>query len=141
MRLLLDTNILLDVLLSGRTGNATSTQILDLCEMGLHPGVVAWQTLPTVSYYYRKGHTDQETWDMLHDLVQFLAIPTVGKLDLLKAWSYSLKDFEDALQVCCAQADLVDVIITRNISDFVSSPVPAYTPEAFLALFGPSPAP
>lgn len=62
MRLLLDTNILLDVILSDRIGKAASTEVLNLCESGSHQGLVAWQTLPTVSYYYRRGHTNQETW-------------------------------------------------------------------------------
>jgi predicted nucleic acid-binding protein len=134
MRLLLDTNILLDVILSDRAGKAGSTQILDLCESGSHQGLVAWQTLPTVSYYHRKGHTNQETWDMLRDLLVFIEVPTVGKTDLLKAWNYSLTDFEDALQVACAEADAADYIIARNIRGFASSSIPAHTPESFLAL-------
>lgn len=136
MRLLLDTNILLDVILTGRAGNGTSTQILDLCESGTHQGLVAWQTLPTVSYYHRKGHTVRETWDMLRDLLVFIEVPTVGKSDLLKAWRYTLTDFEDALQVACGEADRADLIITRNIRDFTSSPIAACTPEDFLAQYG-----
>lgn len=138
MRLLLDTNILLDVILSDRIGKAASTEVLNLCESGSHQGLVAWQTLPTVSYYHRRGHTNQETWDMLRDLSAFVDVPTVGKSDLLKAWDYSLADFEDALQVACAEADQADYIITRNIRDFATSPVPALTPESFLALPGDS---
>jgi predicted nucleic acid-binding protein len=136
MRLLLDTNILLDVLLSERIGKAASTEVLNLCEAGSHQGLVAWQTLPTISYYHRKCHSDQETWDMLHDLLAFIDVPTVGKPDALKAWNYSLTDFEDALQVACAEADQADYIITRNLRDFASSPVPALSPESFLALHG-----
>lgn len=138
MRLLLDTNILLDVMLSDRAGKAGSTLVMNLCESGSHQGLVAWQTLPTVGYYYRKGHTNQETWDMLRDLLAFIGVPTVGKRDLLKAWLYSLTDFEDALQVACAEADQADFIITRNLRDFASSPIPAHTPEAFLALYAES---
>jgi predicted nucleic acid-binding protein len=140
MRLLLDTNILLDVILTGRSGNATSTGILNLCEQGTHLGLVAWQTLPTLSYYHQKGHTHQETWDMLRDLLGFLEVPTVGKADVLKAWSYGLTDFEDALQVACGEADQADIIITRNIRDFVASPIRACTPEEFFAQYG-NPAP
>ncbi len=136
MRLLLDTNILLDVLLSDRAGKAASTEVLNLCEAGSHQGLVAWQTLPTVSYYYSKSHTDQQTWDMLHDLLAFIDVPTVGKRDILKAWNYSLTDFEDALQVACAEADQSDYIITRNLRDFAPSTVPALSPETFLALHG-----
>ena len=136
MRLLLDTNILLDVLLSDRTGKSASMEVMNLCEAGSHQGLLAWQTLPTVSYYHRKRHTDQQTWDMLQDLLAFIDIPTVGKSDILKAWNYSITDFEDALQVACAEAGQADYIITRNLRDFATSPVPALSPEAFLALHG-----
>lgn len=134
MRLLLDTNILLDILLSDRIGKAASMEVMNLCEAGIHQGLVAWHTLPTVSYYHRKSHTDRQTWDMLQDLLAFIGIPAVGKSDALKAWSYTLTDFEDALQVACAEASQADYIITRNLRDFAPSPVPALTPESFLAL-------
>ncbi len=117
-----------------RAGKVASTQVLDLCESGAHQALVAWQTLPTVSYYHRKGHTNQETWDMLRDLLAFIDVPTVGKRDLLKAWNHSLTDFEDALQVAWGEADQADFIIARNIRDFATSPIPARTPEDFLAL-------
>ena len=76
---------------------------------------MAWQTLPTVSYYHRKGHTTRETWDMLRDLLVFIEGPTVGKSDLLKEWRYALTDFEDALQVACGEADRADLIIKNNL--------------------------
>jgi len=86
MRLLLDTNILLDVILTGRPGNATSTRILNLCEVGTHQGLVAWQTLPTVSYYHRKGHTTRERWGMLRDLPVFIEV-RLASLPSQRFWS------------------------------------------------------
>ncbi|MES2708868.1 MAG: PIN domain-containing protein [Verrucomicrobiota bacterium] len=133
MRLLLDINILLDILLQ-RAGYPGSKQVLDLCETETHQGVVAWHTLPTVYYYYRKGHSEQQTWEMLRDLLQFLNVPTTGRTDVLNAWSYSIPDFEDALQAACAVAGNADAIITGNVRDFTSSPVKALTPEDFLTL-------
>ncbi len=125
MRLLLDTNVLLDVVLN-RAGKPASEAVLDLCESGVFQGMVAWQTLPTVSYSYRRGHTNQETWDMLKDMLVFVEVPTVGKADVLKAWSYAISDFEDALQVACAEAEGVAVIVTRNVADFANSPISAH---------------
>jgi len=40
--------------------------------------------------------------------------------------------FTDSLQVECARLVNADYIITRNISDFLSSPIPAILPEDFL---------
>jgi hypothetical protein len=47
-----------------------------------------------------------------------------------------MADFEDALQVACGAAARADLIITRNIRDFSSSPIRASTPEAFLGQYG-----
>jgi predicted nucleic acid-binding protein len=138
MRLLLDTNVLSDALLI-RPGKPASEAILNLCESGTHQAIVAWQTLPTVSYYYRRGHTDAETWEMLREMIAFIDVPTVGKSDVIKALSYAITDFEDALQLSCAEADRADAIITRNVKDFVSSPIRVFAPEDFLAHIGVSP--
>ena len=134
MRLLLDTNVLLDVLLQ-RGGYVGSKRILDLCETGSHQAIVSWHTFPTVYFYYRKVHTEQDTWDMLRELLRFIDVPTTGKADMLNAWSYSMSDFEDALQAASAMAENADAILTRNTGDFLTSPVKAYTPEDFMAKF------
>ena len=44
-----------------------------------------------------------------------------------------MPDFEDALQAAAAVACKAQVIITRNVRDFKKSPVPAMTPEQFVA--------
>ena len=43
-----------------------------------------------------------------------------------------LTDFEDAALASAAEAAGCELIITRNVADFGSSPVPAVTPEEFL---------
>lgn len=42
-------------------------------------------------------------------------------------------DFEDAVTSAAANAAGLEVIVTRNTSDFVASSVPAILPEEFLA--------
>ena len=43
-----------------------------------------------------------------------------------------VKDFEDAVQAACAKRHFLNLIITRNVKDFVNSPVKAVSPEEFL---------
>jgi hypothetical protein len=47
-----------------------------------------------------------------------------------------MNDFEDAIQAAAAQAAHLDVVITRDVSGFKNSPVPALSPAAFLAQLG-----
>jgi hypothetical protein len=50
----------------------------------------------------------------------------------LRARSLQLTDFEDAALASAAVASGCELIITRNVPDFSSSPVPAITPEESL---------
>ena len=55
MRVLLDANILLDCLIleangQPRAGKAASERLLELCDSGVHAGLVAWHTLPILAY-------------------------------------------------------------------------------------------
>ena len=139
MRLLLDANVLLDCLImeqSGapRQGRAASETILDLCDQGVHEGLVAWHTLPIITHYHRKQHTADETASMINDLLALLQVPTVGHSDA-KGWQcHHIADFEDALQASAATAGKADVLITRNVADFAGCNMAVVTPEDFLRM-------
>jgi predicted nucleic acid-binding protein len=49
--------------------------------------------------------------------------------------SQHTQDLEDAMQIAVAEAVAADVIVTRNLADFSTSPVPAIDPEAFVERF------
>jgi predicted nucleic acid-binding protein len=137
MRLLLDVNVLLDCLIlesSGvpRVGKEASAWILDLCDCGHHQGLVAWHTLPIISYYYGRQNPVDHTAALMDALLRVVDVPNVGHADALAWRSHGIADFEDALQAAGAVAGQADFIVTRNVDDFVGSPVPALTPEAFL---------
>lgn len=138
MRLLLDANILLDCLIlesdeSPRTGREASATILDLCDRGVHHGLVAWHTLPIVSFYHGKLNEASRTGAMIDALLRFLETPTVGHLDAQRWRATGVADFEDALQVAAALAGRADFVVTRNLSDFHNAVIPAVTPEVFLS--------
>jgi len=139
MRLLLDANVLLDCLVletSGlpRDGKEASTRILDLCDLGHHQGLVAWHTLPIISYYYGRQNTMEQTAALMDALLRVVEIPTIGHAEALAWRSYGISDFEDALQAASASAGFADFIITRNVDDFAGSSIPALLPEVFLAM-------
>jgi len=139
MRLLLDANVLLDCLimeLSGapRQGRAASETILDLCDQGVHEGLIAWHTLPIIAHYHRKQHSASTTGTMINDLLSLLQVPTVGHADA-KDWQiHQIADFEDALQASAAIAGKADALITRNVSDFAGCSIAVMTPEDFLRM-------
>ena len=138
MRILLDANVVLDCLVlesSGlpRGGKAASDRILDLCDLGVHHGLVAWHTLPIVAYYHQRQNGSQATAAMIDALLAVLEVPSINHRDASQWRTHGIDDFEDSLQIACAIAGGADAILTRNTSDFVGSAIPAMTPEAFLA--------
>lgn len=141
MRLLLDANVLLDCLIlendgSPRGGSEASSRILDLCDNGRHQGLVAWHTLPIISYYYGRQNTEEQTAELMDAILRVAEVPTVGHSEA-SAWrSFGVPDFEDALQAASAVSGLAEFIITRNLGDFADSPIPALLPEDFLAAHG-----
>lgn len=137
MRLLLDANVLLDWLVlekdgSPRGGCETSSRILDLCDTGRHKGLVAWHTLPIISYYYGRQNTEEQTAELMDAILRVVEVPSVGQAEA-SAWrSFGVSDFEDALQAASALAGSAEFIITRNLEDFAGCPIPALLPEEFL---------
>jgi len=58
---------------------------------------------------------------------------TVDKEIVHKALESDYKDLEDALQYYSAMAADAEVIVTRNVKDFVKYEIPVITPTEFLA--------
>jgi hypothetical protein len=67
-----------------------------------------------------------------------LAVLQIGNLDRAgwqEARALPISDFEDAAVAVVAKASSSSFIVTRNVGDFVASPVPAITPSDFLSQF------
>jgi predicted nucleic acid-binding protein len=64
--------------------------------------------------------------------VQFVSVASGGKEAVRQALLIPMRDFEDALQVSAALSGGAELIVTRNIRDFVRSPLAVMTPAQFL---------
>ena len=114
-------------------GKEASDHLMDLCDAGVHHGLVAWHTLPIVAYYHGRQRSPVETAAMMDSLLAFLEVPAVSHQDAVHWRAHGITDFEDALQVASALAGRAELLVTRNTSDFQGGPLPAMTPEGFLA--------
>ncbi len=132
MRVLVDTNILLDVLLD-RAGLADESQaVLDWCEENPGEGWIAWHTLANLYYVGLKTAGKKEAERFVDEILEVLDICPADSLAARTARTLPLTDFEDALQVAAARNAKVTRIVTRNKKDFRRSPIPAFTPKEFL---------
>ena len=55
-------------------------------------------------------------------------------MDIRKAISAEVSDFEDAVMIETAVRSGADCIVTRNTKDYSKAPIPVYAPEAFIEL-------
>ena len=137
MRVLVDTNVLLDVGLQREGFLADSMQVLRWCAN--HPGraFIAWHSLSNVYYIMRKQCGDRVAREFAAILLEDFEIPATGSASAKHALHLPMTDLEDALQVVAAIAAAADVIVTRDVADYRDSTVPARTPAEFLASFTP----
>jgi predicted nucleic acid-binding protein len=129
MRLLIDTDVLLDFALS-REPHAEAAKRL-LAWAAANPGrcAVAWHSLANLNYMMR-GKTGQ----FIRDLLEFVEVPRTGREQMQAALDMGLADLEDAMQTAAAMLFGAQAIVTRNIRDYRHSPIKADTPESVLKL-------
>lgn len=135
MRVFLDTNILLDVLLNRAAFIADSEAVIESCDLRGDLMFVAWHGLATAYYLIKRGRTPAQALAELDKILAWAQVAAVTDADARKARAAGFSDFEDALQAASADACGADWIVTRNTTDFGRSSVPVITPADFIARF------
>jgi len=133
MVILIDTNIILDYFLTRQPFMDNADKILNLCLQQKCNGYIAAHSITNIFYILRNDFPADKRKKMLIKLCEFIEVARIQKKQIIDALvNEDFDDLEDRLQVECAQMVNADYIITRNISDFSSSPIPAILPEDFL---------
>ncbi len=135
MKVLLDTNILIDFLTQRETFAESSTKIVKMCIAGKVSGAIAAHSFLNMFYILRKDYSVQDRRKLLKSLCDVFEVVSVDEAKIEDAISRDdFSDFEDCVQDECAEETLADYIITRNTKDFTASRVPAITPDDFLSM-------
>lgn len=132
MKVLIDTNVILDVLCSRAEFLEASSRVWKYCEINKLSGVISALSVPNIVYILRKELDPDKTKEIIDRILLIFDVAELKAEDLRKAAEMKTSDFEDAIQMCCANRINADFIVTRNIRDFVSSPVPAVKPSELL---------
>ena len=145
MKVFLDTNIVLDLLLE-RDGCAEAAMILQLQEEGKLSVCVSVLTMVNAAYVYRKTVGQRMAVVNLKYLSALMEVLPMDNAMLQQAIYAEGPDFEDLLQGFCAADAGCDFIITRNgkdyaperslLSEHVAFP-PVMTPMEFLTVATP----
>lgn len=134
MRLLVDVNVCLDVLLDRAPFSEASSRIWSLVEQGKLEGLVPAHGVTTI-HYLVAGTRDRATARrFVGDLLRVFRVATVDAVVLQRALGLGMRDFEDAVCAAAAEATGCDLVVTRNGKDYGESPVTAVDPITALAL-------
>jgi hypothetical protein len=130
-----DINVFLDVIQHRQPHYAASANVVSMVESGILEGVCPAHGLTTLYYLVRKLATKQDAEAAMDRILDHFRI---GNLDISgwrEARPLPMDDFEDATVAAIGNASRSDFIITRDITGFAGSPVPAITPANFLGQF------
>jgi predicted nucleic acid-binding protein len=136
-RLLVDTNVVLDVVLDREPFADTSVAVWVAVEAGVAEGYLSAHSITTLFYLIEKGAGAVKAKQIIRLMLRMFRVATVDGVLLEQALALPLGDFEDAVTAAAAQANGCDFIVTRDPKGFRGSPVRAMAPEAVLPMLVP----
>ena len=132
MKVFLDTNVVMDAIVSGREGKQDALDVISLghnLQFRIH---ISSLSIPNIVYSARKYVPREALMEYIGRIYNDWKILSLGSMDIEFAMKSSCPDFEDALQITAAEAES-DVIVTNNKKHFTPyTYLPVYTPREFL---------
>jgi predicted nucleic acid-binding protein len=119
VRVLLDTNIILDYLLEREPFLASAEALFEAIDSGKAVGYVTATTLTDIFYIARKQTRSIElARQAVSTTLTAMVVCSVNRAILESAFASDVADFEDAVQLSCAVSQNLDAIVTRDIQGF-----------------------
>ena len=126
MKLLIDTNIIIDAMASRSPWNKSAEALILAIAEEKAEGYITAKTFTDIHYILRKHIMDKtKLKEKLLGLLTVVTALDVYGNDCEKAFELPVADYEDAFLACCGKRHKVDFIVTRNIKHFDGSPVKA----------------
>lgn len=134
MRVVLDTNIILDIALRRDPHFLDSSGVFKKIDSSVVYGFVTATTITDIYYISKKEKGHQVSIDFITNLIEIIDVIGIDRQVIIESLLSKIIDFEDAVQSVSSYLNNIDYIITRNQKDFSESQVKAITPKEFLDL-------
>lgn len=131
MKILIDTNILLDVALRREPFFTDSAGVLDWAELNSKQATIAWHSVSNLAYLVKR-----DARGFLADLLAFVEVAAGDTATVRQALAMPTPDLEDALQASAALEFGAELIVTRTVSEYQKLPIKAMTPTDFMRAYG-----
>ncbi len=134
MKILVDTNVLLDVLCERTEFYDDSAAVWSLAEQGRMTAFIAAVSVTNIYYIVRKLGDHRKAMKAMTQLRDIFSVAACDAQVLNQAIDAKMQDLEDAVQYFTAAHAGADMIVTRNVKHFPKGGIPAATPAEFLAV-------
>lgn len=134
MKILIDTNVVLDILLKREPFYTKAAEVLKLVAKENIQEFVSASAITDIYYIAHKNMRDKTMVRvLLKKLLMIVSVAGVSEDEINKALELAWGDFEDSVQYSVALLNDMDGIITRNIKDYAEAEIPIWNPEEFLS--------
>ena len=123
MRILVDTNVILDVLCNRTEFVEASSQIWKRCEVEQIEGFISALSVPNIVYILRKELSPQKTKQLFQQITMIFKIVDLKATDLKEAAEFTASDYDEAVLFCQARRIRADYIVTRTSANCKDSRV------------------
>lgn len=134
-KLFLDTNVILDLYIPGREGKEAARTLLDLRDASednirLY---LSFLSVANIAYVLRKHYDKARMKEIIQELFHFCDVLSMSDISILDALDSPCPDFEDSLQLSCAEMKECDFLLTSNLRHFQGNTwMTVLTPTQFL---------
>lgn len=129
MKILFDTNIILDVLLDREPFSDLALKLVSKAEKKEIKGYLGATTVTTIYFLASKVAGKKKADLEISKLLSIFQIAPVNKSVLTEAIKSKFSDFEDAVLHEAAKQSRVQGIVTRNPKDFKNATLSIFNPE------------
>jgi predicted nucleic acid-binding protein len=139
LKILFDTNIILDVFLNRKPFEETAIRLFSAVENNIIQGYLCSTTITTLDYLLNKSIGRDNSKHAIVSVLDMFNITEVNYRTLKAAVDSDFSDFEDAVLYFSGYDASVDGIVTRNTNDFTAAQLPIYKPDDLWALIKSAP--
>lgn len=129
MKILIDTNVILDVLLKREPFCKAAIEVLKLAKLNNVQEYVSASAITDIYYLACRQLKNKElARGLLKKLLTIVSVAGVSEQEIKEALELEWNDFEDSVQYSVASLQGMDAIITRNLNDYKRSEIPVWQP-------------
>ena len=132
MKILLDTNVVLDVLLEREPHYSASSEVFIFSSKNDIKLFITSSIVTDLFYIISKVLSKKKAKNFLTNLLEIIDVCGVNKSTIMKSMKSDFEDLEDAVQYYAATEENIDIIITRNKKDYNLSEITVLTPDEFI---------